>query len=129
METTTLTSTSLYQRLGERKGITNLVSDIVEAHMNNPIIKARFLPYKDTEKLDHTKELLIQFLCTGSGGEQCYTGREMAEAHRGMNISEGEYMAAIDDIMMVLKKHHIDEQTQKDILFIGYSLKGDIVAK
>jgi hemoglobin len=129
METATLNSTSLYQRLGERKGISNLVNDIVDAHMNNPVIKARFLPYKDSEKLEHTKELLIQFLCTGSGGEQCYTGREMAEAHRGMNISDGEYMSAIDDIMQVLKKHNIDEQTQKDILFIGYSLKDQIIAK
>lgn len=37
---TTLTTT-LYERLGEVKGITKLVDDVVDYHMNNSIIKAR----------------------------------------------------------------------------------------
>jgi hemoglobin len=51
----------------------------------------------------------------------------MRDAHRGMNVSEAEYMAAIDDILAVLRKHSIDEQTQKDVLAISYSLKQDIL--
>lgn len=44
-----------------------------------------------------------------------------------MNVSETEYMAAIDDILAVLKKHSIDPQTQNDVLAIAYSLEGDIL--
>lgn len=44
-----------------------------------------------------------------------------------MNVSEAEYMAAIDDILAVLKKHAIDEQTEKDVLAIAYSLKSEIL--
>jgi len=44
-----------------------------------------------------------------------------------MNINAAEYVAAVDDILAVLCKHNIDEQTQKDVLAIAYSLKGDIV--
>lgn len=40
-----------------------------------------------------------------------------------MNIGAAEYMAAIDDILAVLTEHSMDEQTQKDVLAIAYSLK------
>ena len=36
-------------------------------------------------------------------------------------------MAVIDDIMGALNKHGIDEQTQKDVLAIAWSLKGEIL--
>jgi hemoglobin len=119
---------SLYQRLGGSDGIVALVDDIVAAHMSNPIIKARFLPYAaDPERLGVIKKHLCAFLESGSGGPTQYTGRSMPDAHRGMNISEHEYVAAIDDILAVLRKHDISEQSQKDVLAIAYSLKDAIV--
>lgn len=128
METQALDTKSLYDRLGRDEGIAALVEDIVAAHMRNPIIKARFLPYKnEPERLEEIKGHLHTFLVTGSGGPGEYTGRSMPETHRGMNVSAQEYMAAIDDIMQVLIKHSIDEQSQKDVLAIAYSLKEEIV--
>ena len=121
-------SASLFERLGGSSGISALVHDIVALHMENPVIRARFRPYLETpDKLEVTKKHLCAFLEAGSGGTAKYTGRNMKEAHRGMNISEAEYMAATDDILAVLRKHRIDEQTQKDVLAIAYSLKGDIL--
>jgi hemoglobin len=119
---------SLYQRLGGAEGITALVDDIVEAHMRNPAINARFLPYLETpERIAEVKQQTCRFLGAGSGGPQQYTGRSMPEAHRGMNISEAEYMAAIDDILAAMQKHGIDERTRHDVLAIAYSLKGEIM--
>jgi hemoglobin len=121
-------SNSLYERLGGSSGINALVEDIVAKHMENPVIRARFRPYLETpDKLAVTKKHLCAFLEAGSGGTATYTGRSMLDAHRGMNINEAEYMAATDDILAVLRKHQIDEQTQKDVLAIAYSLKGDIL--
>ena len=121
-------SSSLFDRLGGSSGINALVDDIVSAHMENPVIRARFRPYLETpEKLKVTKQHLCAFLEAGSGGTAKYTGRSMPDAHRGMNINEAEYMAATDDILATLRKHGIDEQTQKDVLAIAYSLKGDIL--
>lgn len=119
---------SLYERLGGTPGINTLVNDIVALHMENPVIRARFRPYLDTpEKLAITKKHLCAFLEAGCGGATRYTGRNMVDAHRGMNINEAEYMAATDDILAALRKNRIDEQTQKDILAIAYSLKGEIL--
>jgi hemoglobin len=122
-----MSTTSLYNRLGASAGIHALVEDIVAAHMVNPIISARFRPLLETpDRLAQAKQHLCAFLEAGSGGAQAYTGRGMRDAHRGMNISAAEYVAAIDDIMSVLRKRGIDDETQKDILGIVYSLKGDI---
>lgn len=119
---------SLFERLGGSSGINALVEDIVVKHMENPVIRARFRPYLETpDKLAVTKKHLCAFLEAGSGGAAKYTGRSMLDTHRGMNINEAEYMAATDDILAVLRKHQIDEQTQKDVLAIAYSLKGDIL--
>ena len=120
--------TSLYERLGGAEGIKALVTDAVEAHMSNPAIKARFLPYRDDpERLAAASEKLCEFFCAGSGGPETYTGRSMVEAHRGMNISAEEYMAATDDIMATLAAHGIDEATRNDVLAITFGLKGEIM--
>jgi hemoglobin len=121
---------SLYERLGETKGIESLVEDVVEAHMNNPVIKARFLPYKEKgEQLKQIKRHVVDFFVAGSGGPAVYTGRDMPMTHRGMNINEAEYMATIDDILKVLREHGIDDDTRKDVLAILYSLKEQIIGQ
>ncbi len=71
----------------------------------------------------------IDFFSAGSGGPVEYKGRDMPTTHTGMNISAAEYMEVIDDIMGVLDKHNIDEESKKDVLAILWSLKGMIMAK
>lgn len=119
---------SLYERLGGTDGITAIVDEVVEAHMTNPAIKARFLPLKnDPEHFAEVKQHLINFFIMGSGGPQMYTGKDMHSAHVGMNISQGEYMSVIDDILTALDKKNVDEQSRKDVLAILFSLKDQMI--
>lgn len=117
-------TTTLYQRLGGANGIAKLVDDLVAAHLTNPIVKTRFENIKD---LDHAKEMARQFLGAGSGGPETYTGKDMRTAHKGMNISEQEYLAVMDDIVGAMEKHGLSEDTKKDVIAILYSLKGEII--
>lgn len=119
---------TLFERLGGSANIAVMVDEIVARHMENPVIKARFRPYLETpDKLAVAKGHLRTFFEAGSGGPAPYTGRSMPDAHRGMNINEAEYLAATDDILAVLRQHRIDDETQKDVLAIVYSLKGEIL--
>jgi hemoglobin len=119
---------TLFERLGSSAGISAVVEDIVALHMENPAIRARYRPLLETpDKLAMVKKHVCMFLEAGSGGRQEYTGRSMAETHRGMNVSAAEFLAVVDDILTALKKNDIDEQTQKDVLAIAYSLKSEIV--
>lgn len=123
-------SASLYDRLGGEEGISQIVDEAVKMHGENPVIAKRFLPYnQEPERLAKIKHHTVMFFSAGSGGIQKYTGREMPTAHQGMNISAAEYMAVVNDIMLVLDNRNIDEESKKDVLAILWSLKGHIMAK
>ena len=127
METT---EKSLYERLGGANGIAALVDDIVDNHFKNPAVKARYIHLQeDPEQLTKVRQHTINFLSAGSGGPEEYTGRDMETTHRGMNISEAEFMAVLDDILAAMDKHNYDEQTRKDVLAISYSLKDQMIRK
>ena len=117
-------STSLYDRLGGSAGIAKIVDNAVAAHLQNPLIRSRFQNVKD---LEHLKQMASDFFCAGSGGPEKYTGKDMRAAHNGMNISEQEYLAVMDDIMKALDDQRIDDNTKKDVLAILYGLKGEII--
>lgn len=123
-------NTSLFERLGGKIGISAIVDDTVENHMNNDHVNARFLPFKEKpEQLAIIKKHTIDFFSAGSGGPAIYSGKDMVAAHTGMNISHSEYMHVIDDIFAALDKNKIDEDTKKDVLSILWSLKGMIISK
>jgi hemoglobin len=115
---------SLYDRLGGVAGITAIASDVVENHLNNPVVAPRFRASADIPRV---KRLAAEFFCAGAGGPEAYSGKDMRSAHRGMNINEQEYLAVIDDVMAALAKHKIDDTTSKDVLAILYSLKGEVL--
>lgn len=115
---------TLYQRLGEAAGIARLVDDVMAAHLVNPVVKPRFQNIKD---LEHAKRMAREFFCAGAGGPQAYTGKDMLSAHKGMNISEQEYLAVTDDIVGAMDKHKYDEETKSDVIAILYSLKNNII--
>lgn len=117
-------TTSLYERLGSGNGIAKLVDEVMSAHLNNPIVKTRFENIKDFE---HSKDMACQFFCAGAGGPEVYTGMDMLTAHKGMNISEQEYLAVMDDIIGAMEKQWLSEDTKKDVIAILYALKGNII--
>jgi hemoglobin len=119
---------SLYERLGRTEGIRALVQTVAEAHLANPTIAKRFEPVaQDPVRLQVALDHLSNFLESAAGGPAKYTGKSMIEAHKGMNISGEEYLAAMDDIMGALIKHNIDEVSRNEILSMLYHLKSTIV--
>lgn len=117
-------TTTLYERLGGADGIAGLVDDVMAAHLVNPIVKPRF---ENIEDMDRAKKMAREFFSAGSGGPETYTGKDMLTAHKGMNISEQEYLAVTDDIVGAMEKHGLSEDTKKDVIAILYSLKGSII--
>lgn len=118
----------LFERLGGSPGIERIVDEVASRHLENPVIRARFLPFlEQPQKLGELKLHLARFLELGSGGPPRYSGRDMKSTHRGMNISAAEYMAALDDILASLGSVGIDEPTRNDVLALAWSLKDEII--
>jgi hemoglobin len=121
---------SLFERLGKEEGIASIVDGIFEVHMQNPVVNRVFLPLKkNPEHLAQAKKNIRDFLSSGTGGKAIYSGKDLPSAHKGMKITEKEFLSAIDDIMLVLNNHKIDEQSKKDMLYTLYSLKDLVLNK
>lgn len=118
------TTTTLYDRLGGHEGITRITRELVKNHLANPLVKTR---YANSENLERVEQRVVEFFCAGAGGPETYSGQDMLSTHRGMNISEQEFIAVIDDAMDALRKCDVDTQTCNEVLAILWSLKGEVI--
>ncbi|MES9838766.1 MAG: group 1 truncated hemoglobin [gamma proteobacterium symbiont of Ctena orbiculata] len=114
---------TLYTRLGGKDGIAAIVDDIWNNHVSNPAIKQRYAA-SDPENV---KRLVREFFGAGIGGPETYTGQDMLTAHKGMNISDKEFVAVVDDVLAALDKNAVGQRERDEVLCILYSMKGDIV--
>lgn len=116
---------SLFERLGGRPGIHALMERVVDNHLANPAVATRFAHANMSR--DELVEGGFEFFCTGLSGEPTYDGRPLPEAHRGMNISDREFNAVLDDILEAMKAQGIGELEQAEALQILYGMKPDVV--
>jgi hemoglobin len=114
---------SLYERLGGTEGITAIAGDLIDIHVANPSIAPRYA----ASDLDKVKHAAATFFITGTGGPECYEGQDMLTAHTGMNISNDEFVAVLDDVMAALEKNGVGQREKEEVLSIFFSMKGDIV--
>lgn len=115
---------SLYERLGGHEGITRITRDLIGRHLANPLVSTRYAGSQDLAKVERR---VVEFFCAGSGGPETYSGRDMITTHKGMNISEQEFVAVLDDAMAALETNGIDAPTRAEVLGILWSLKGEVV--
>ena len=121
---------SLFERLGGEKGISSLVDNIVDNHLKNPVINEKFSHLKPgTESYEIFKRHVKEFLAAGTEGTTKYTGKDMVAAHTGFKISGKEFLSTIDDVLMAMDSHLLDEETKKDMLYILYSMKDAVMDK
>jgi hemoglobin len=125
MEEIIMASASLYERLGGEEGIRPIVTDLLALHKRNPAISTRYINAKksDAEIID----LVVDLLCSATGGPHEYKGLDMRSAHKGMNCSEAEFVAVLDDLLAALSRHGIGDLEKAEVLALNYALKDEIV--
>ena len=116
---------TLYQRLGGTPGIAAVVDDFVDNVRADPLIGKRF----QGVDIDHTKAMLTELICKGSGGPCAYTGRSMKDTHRGMDISDAEFNAMAGDMAKTLEKFKLPQRERTDVLNLLNSMRGDVVGQ
>lgn len=114
---------SLYERLGGTDGITRITSDLVDNHLANARISTRFAD-SDVTAL---KKGAAEFVITGTGGPEVYTGEDMVAVHKGMNIDADEFMAVMDDALGAMEKNNVGQREQEEILFVLYSMRSMVM--
>jgi hemoglobin len=117
---------TLYARLGGYDAIA-AVSDDLLLRMRADAQLARFWQNRAEDSIRREKQLLIDFLCSASGGPLYYTGRDMKTSHRGMGISESDWQRFISHLGATLDKFVVPAAERAAVLGFVDSTKAEIV--
>lgn len=116
---------SLYQRLGGVEAIKVVVDDFIGFVAADNRINGRFA----NTNIANLKQRLVEQVCQGSGGPCEYKGKDMVSAHKGMNISEAEFGALVEDLVKALDKNKVPAKEKGELLGILGPMKPTIVGR
>jgi len=116
---------SLYRALGERAGIQKIVEGMLLHIAKDDRI------YKYFAKVDivRVRDKLVEKFCVEAGGPCTYTGDTLAEAHKGMNISRGDFNALVENLIDSMDDQHIPVPTQNRLIARLAPQRGDVIEK
>lgn len=121
----TMERKSLYDRLGGTPALTAVVDDFIGNVAGDGRINQRF----QGADIPRLKGMLVDQICQATGGPCTYRGRSMAEAHRGMGISDAEFGALVEDLVKSLDKFRVPAQEKSELLSALGGMKGQIVGR
>jgi len=114
---------SLYDRLGGKKAITAVVDEFAARCLADERINKKFAK-SDPARL---KAMLVDQICSASGGPCKYTGRDMKSTHQDMGVTEGEFNALVEDLTGALDKLKVPAAEINELIGLLAPMKGDIV--
>ena len=116
-------SPTLYDRIGGEPAARAICEDIWTNHTVNPIVNNRF---SNSDPV-YVKQMVFEIFAAATGGPVEYTGKDMLTTHAGMNISDMEFNAVVDDVLKALDMNNIGAAERGEVLAILWSVKDQIV--
>jgi hemoglobin len=114
---------TLYDRLGGKDAITAVVDSFVAIAAKDTRINKKFA----RSDVGRVKTMLVDQVCSATGGPCTYKGRSMKDAHRGMGVTEGEFNALVEDLTASLNAYNVGKPEQDELISALATMKGDIV--
>lgn len=102
----------LYQQLGERAGIASIVEDLLFLIVDDERINQAF---RGIDVKQFHRNLTDQ-LCQLSGGPCTYTGREMRELHADMAITDTQFDALTENLILAMEQNQVPTGAQNRLL-------------
>jgi hemoglobin len=115
----------LFDRLGGLDGISKVIDMFIANVVADERVNARF---KDADAA-RLRQMLIDQVCEATGGPCKYTGKDMKTAHAGMNLTDDEFGAVVEDLVKALDAAGVPEAEKSELLGALGSMKGDIVGQ
>jgi len=116
---------ALYRELGGADGIARVV-DLFLAKIANDL---RINLFFETTDLKDLRRLVIEQFCAASGGPCTYTGRTMEEAHSGLNLSDADFAAFVEDLIAALDELKVPKASQDKLLALLGPMKPQVVGQ
>ena len=118
-------SDALYRALGGTEGITKVV-DAALAEIHGDLRINIFFEKTDMADL---RRLLIEQICAATGGPCEYTGRSMEEAHSGLNLSDADFDAFVEDLVHAMDSVKVPKDLQKQLLGLLGPMRPQVVGQ
>ena len=118
-------SDALYRALGGEAGITRVV-DATLAEIHGDLRINLFFEKTDMADL---RRLVIEQICAASGGPCTYSGRSMEEAHSGLNLTDADFDAFVEDLVHGMNKEKVPEDLQKQLLGLFGPMRPEVVGQ
>lgn len=116
---------NLFEAFGGREGLTKIMDDVMPRWLKNP----RTRPFFENSDQDRIKLQLVEQFCVIMNGPCEYSGRTMAEAHRGMNVSEGAFYALVEELQLSLNAMNVPFAAQNRLIAALAPMHRDIIDK
>lgn len=113
----------LYDRLGGYDKISALTTEIVSLHEQNEAIQ-HVMEGVDGEQL---AKHVADFVASGTGGPEKYTGRDMVSAHEHLKLTDADFVSAGGDIVKAMQSFRYGEEEIHEVICILVSLKDQVV--
>jgi hemoglobin len=119
---------TLYDRLGGQTAIVAVVDSFVARVAADPRINGFFAAAAaDPTRMASLKAKLADQICQGTGGPCTYTGKDMASAHAGMNITNAHFDALVENLVATLQAFNVAQADQDALLGILAPMRPQIV--
>lgn len=113
----------LYDELGGQPGIETLVDAVIVATRADPRISELFSETEDA----YFRERLVEQICELADGPCTYTGLPMPDAHSGMDISEREFNAFVEDAERAMQQVGLPLAVQNRLLARLARMRAEVI--
>ncbi len=121
---------TLFSRLGGLEAISAVVDQFLSNVVGDNRINRFFsATVASPARVAALRQNLIDQVCEGSGGPCQYKGQDMKTAHRGMAISDVEFDALVEDLVLALDKFNVPATEKAALIGILGPMRADIVEK
>lgn len=125
-----VTTPNLHERLGGTSAIAAVVDGFAANVLADTRINRHFQRIAgDTAAVRGFKAKLVDQICQATGGPCTYTGLDMKSAHQGMNLTDADFDALVEDLVKALDSAGVAQRDKDELLAILGPMRADIVTK
>jgi len=116
---------SVYEKIGGQAAVDAAVDIFYRKVLSDDLI-SDFFESTDMEA-QHAKQK--SFLTMAFGGPNNYTGVDMREAHKHMNLNEDHFNAVAGHLVATLEELSVAQEHIDEIVSVALSVKDDVLNK
>ena len=116
---------SVYDKIGGSAA----VDAAVDIFYRKVLADDRINQFFDTVDMDNQHKKQKAFLTMAFGGPNNYTGKDMREGHKHMNLTEEHFNAVAENLVATLQELNVAQEDIDSVVAIALSVKDDVLNK